>query len=224
FVFFLLAGLLALITSFNLFKKRSTLLALGYFFVSLGLFFVSFEEISWGQRILEIETPSTIAEKNVQNELTIHNLYQFQIRLTQIYIIIGLWGTFGFLITKKLKKFLPWKWIKDLSPPKTLSLYFFLTFAYYFWVEYLDEPVARTIRDLILPQKDFPGKTTLSWLQFWFKKDLNFLDAYIDARDQEPVEFILSLGTLLFVFNNFLKHLPQKALAKPLKVLAAKKT
>ncbi len=107
FVFFLLAGFLALITSFNLFKKRSTLLALGYFFVSLGLFFVSFEEISWGQRILEIETPSAIAERNVQNELTVHNLYQFQIRLAQIYIIIGLWGTFGFLITKKIKKFFP---------------------------------------------------------------------------------------------------------------------
>jgi hypothetical protein len=222
FCFFLLAAALALITSFNLFKKKASLWALVYFFLSLGLFFVAFEEISWGQRIFQIETPKEIAEKNVQNELTVHNLYQFQIRLTQAYILVGLWGAFGWIITKKIKETFSWNWIEDFSPPKTLSLYFFLIFAYYFWVEYLDEPVARTIRDLTLPEKDFPGKTTLVWLQFWLKKDLNFFDTYVDARDQEPIEFIFSLGTLLFVFNNFLKHLPQKILAKPLKSLAKK--
>jgi len=38
-------------------------------FISLG------EEISWGQRIFNIKTPDFIAEKNVQQELTLHNLY-----------------------------------------------------------------------------------------------------------------------------------------------------
>jgi hypothetical protein len=32
------------------------------------------EEISWGQRILNLKTPECIAEKNTQKELTIHNL------------------------------------------------------------------------------------------------------------------------------------------------------
>ena len=41
------------------------------FFVGLG------EEISWGQRILNIETPEAIKEINAQGELTIHNLEWF---------------------------------------------------------------------------------------------------------------------------------------------------
>ncbi len=217
FFFFLLAGFLALITCVNLFKKRSSFFALYYLFFSLALFFVAFEEISWGQRILEIETPEHIAKKNVQDEITVHNLHPVQVRLPQAYIIIGLWGTFGWIVASKTKKRLPW--IKNFFPPKTLSLYFFPVFAYYFWVEYLDEIIAIAVRDLALPQTDFPGKTTLSWLQFWFHKDLNFLDAYVNAQDQEPVEFIFSLGILLFTFNNFLKNIPKTTIAKPLKHL-----
>jgi len=32
------------------------------------------EEVSWGQRIFEIETPTALAELNVQNEINIHNM------------------------------------------------------------------------------------------------------------------------------------------------------
>ncbi|MCK5310813.1 MAG: hypothetical protein KAJ62_01810 [Desulfobacteraceae bacterium] len=48
------------------------------FIVYLFLFicFISFgEELSWGQRIFDIKTPDFIAENNVQQELTLHNLY-----------------------------------------------------------------------------------------------------------------------------------------------------
>ncbi len=42
------------------------------------LFFITFgEEISWGQRILGIQTPEMIADVNVQNEINIHNLSIF---------------------------------------------------------------------------------------------------------------------------------------------------
>ncbi|MGE5248813.1 MAG: hypothetical protein ACM3QS_01255 [Bacteroidota bacterium] len=42
------------------------------FFVAAG------EEISWGQRMFGFETPNLIKERNVQKELTLHNLNIFQ--------------------------------------------------------------------------------------------------------------------------------------------------
>jgi len=42
------------------------------------LFFFGFgEEISWGQRLLHLETPTAIAEHNLQGELNLHNLELF---------------------------------------------------------------------------------------------------------------------------------------------------
>ncbi|HBE40751.1 MAG TPA: hypothetical protein DDW27_06025 [Bacteroidales bacterium] len=51
-----------------------------YFFLFLGLlFFVSLgEEISWGQRIFNIETPEWLGEINKQQETNFHNLYFLQ--------------------------------------------------------------------------------------------------------------------------------------------------
>ena len=52
--------------------KSAILLLLGL------LFLVAFaEEISWGQRLLGIETPAFLKEINVQNEINIHNLRVF---------------------------------------------------------------------------------------------------------------------------------------------------
>lgn len=48
-----------------------------YLVFALLFFFGAGEEISWGQRILGIETPEALMEKNVQEEITIHNLAYF---------------------------------------------------------------------------------------------------------------------------------------------------
>lgn len=49
------------------------------FFLILAFFFLFClgEEISWGQRILNIKTPESISRINYQNEITIHNLIYF---------------------------------------------------------------------------------------------------------------------------------------------------
>jgi len=51
------------------FKKNIFFLLLGFLFL-----FGAGEEISWGQRIFNIETPDSFKEKNIQGELNIHNL------------------------------------------------------------------------------------------------------------------------------------------------------
>lgn len=40
-----------------------------------GLIFLAGEEASWGQRIIGIETPPSLREKNFQGELNVHNLF-----------------------------------------------------------------------------------------------------------------------------------------------------
>lgn len=51
-----------------------------YLVLLLGLFFLfcAGEEISWGQRILGIETPEFMEQENAQKEFNFHNLYMFQ--------------------------------------------------------------------------------------------------------------------------------------------------
>ena len=59
---------------------------------SLILLFVFFEEISWGQRILGIETPESFKELNAQGELNLHNytpIYKYVNAL--VYAGLGLY-------------------------------------------------------------------------------------------------------------------------------------
>ena len=60
-------------------KKTGKFLKKNIFYLLLGIvFFVAFmEEISWGQRVLDLKTPENLAELNVQKEINIHNLKWF---------------------------------------------------------------------------------------------------------------------------------------------------
>ncbi len=60
-------------------------------FILLGLalffFFGGGEEISWGQRIFNVQTPEALAEINAQEELNVHNinLFEFTIRFETLF-------------------------------------------------------------------------------------------------------------------------------------------
>jgi len=47
----------------------------GILALALGAGFVAMEEISWGQRILGLDSPDLFAENNLQGELNLHNLF-----------------------------------------------------------------------------------------------------------------------------------------------------
>ena len=57
--------------------------------IALTLFFItcSGEEISWGQRIIGLETPEMLTGINVQNELTLHNLGSISIFSNAFFFI-----------------------------------------------------------------------------------------------------------------------------------------
>jgi hypothetical protein len=73
---FLLASVLALVGAWVLRPARRPALAA----LALGavLFVAAGEEISWGQRVLDVDTPAALVDGNQQDELNLHNLAGLQ--------------------------------------------------------------------------------------------------------------------------------------------------
>jgi hypothetical protein len=106
-----------------------------YLLLTVGLLFVSFEEISWGQRILGIKTPELLKLHNTQRELTLHNIEFVQNNiLHQAYIIVGLCAGLSWLV---IPDSLLTRWdglLSYLIPGWTTTLYFVPVGLYYaYW-------------------------------------------------------------------------------------------
>ena len=95
-IFCLLAGLVFLYSfitiprkvNYFLFSSNRNITALIF---SLLLLLLFAEEISWGQRILNIKTPEIIAEINFQKEMTLHNLKGIQDKNNSLsYALFGM--------------------------------------------------------------------------------------------------------------------------------------
>jgi hypothetical protein len=128
FFLFLISGYVALKIFFKI-KKNKKLHSTLFLLLSISLFFVAFEEISWGQRIFNLETPKTLQELNVQKETNIHNIFGYNVNQI-IYVLIGLYGMFS---RKIIIRFFPKK-AKQLlifTPQKYFFWYFFIVFFVY---------------------------------------------------------------------------------------------
>lgn len=82
-IYFLITSILLILVFYKLPRaaggpKYLTLKKISLIGFSLLFFVAAGEEISWGQRIFNIETPESVRQVNVQQELTIHNLEFFQ--------------------------------------------------------------------------------------------------------------------------------------------------
>ncbi len=138
FVFFLISSVYFL-KLFLITKDKDKLYALFYLLICLGLIFVSGEEISWGQRILNIKTPKSIKNINYQNEINLHNTGFFHLLNHFIYIIIGLTGGLLWLLPKKIIN--SSKLLKIFTPHWSLTFYFLLTALLYIhlWIQDLQK-------------------------------------------------------------------------------------
>lgn len=98
---YLSAGLLGVLTAWMAYQvKRWRLVGLMVIF-AVGCGFVAGEEVSWGQRFLGYETPAAIAERNMQEEFTLHNLDGIQ-NLTAIgYYVICTWACLAWIVVRK---------------------------------------------------------------------------------------------------------------------------
>jgi hypothetical protein len=130
FFLFGVSGIIAFLLALK-FKKVSKLMFFMFLIVSLGLIFVAGEEISWGQRIFNIQAPEIfdgeaeipVLEYNVQSEMNLHNFKTFHNKVGYMYLVIGAYACFAWLLVcifdklfgfkKSLRKFLPF----FVSPP-----------------------------------------------------------------------------------------------------------
>ena len=95
--------------------------------------FIGFEEISWGQRLLGIETPQYIAERNTQKELTVHN-HEFIIQFVYYgYLALAAYCSSAWISLKLFRKNNPLKLahvLELITPPWYLLWFFIPTIIY----------------------------------------------------------------------------------------------
>jgi len=118
------------------FKHHRRLWLFGtYLVVALGFFVAGAEEISWGQRILGIETPADFAERNLQGEITIHNLPEIQRYMHAAYLTLTLFGFLGRPMIRTLRPFTQWAERAKLHtylPDSRFMFYFLPPFFFFF--------------------------------------------------------------------------------------------
>ena len=173
---------IAFAVSLRHYKNGATLLGFMYMALSLGLFFIAMEEISWGQRIFGVSTPDAFSG-NIQNELNFHNYKAFP--LHSLYILVGFYGAFSrAALPKSIKSRYP-EHVNAFTPGYSLFFYFFIVGFLYLYYEYLS-PVA----------VHYLGEG-FGWGP----------DHFIKAKEQEPAELLLAGGFFLFVLNQWIGQL-----------------
>jgi hypothetical protein len=79
---------------------RRPILSAYYALLALFCLFVGLEEISYGQRLIGFATPQPVAARNVQNDMTIHNM---DVMLALFFVlgplILGAFGMLGFILS-----------------------------------------------------------------------------------------------------------------------------
>lgn len=105
FVVLVVSGIFSLLISLRL-KSHNFKYHLLFLIISLVLFFIAGDEISWGQRLFSISTPESMIEINRQKEITLHNLKTIPEKgIWYGYLAVSLFGTFSFLLRSKIEKF-----------------------------------------------------------------------------------------------------------------------
>ncbi len=186
FIFYFLASVVSFNISITYYRSNQFFFCLAYLVLTLGLCFISGEEISWGQRILHIATPVFFEKHNIQNEINIHNTKGIGFTISMLYVIVGFYGSIAiYTIPKKVK--IKYNSIVNIFVPDYyLFFYFFVVGFLYLYYDHLSSIVASQFGDSF-------GITYVSKVE---------ASRFLIGKDQEPAEFLLSCGFLLFVIIN----------------------
>jgi len=97
FFFYLSSSILAFSVAFKS-KGESKFVFVIYILLSFILFFIAFEEISWGQRLFD-GTSLSISESNVQGESNLHNIEGIHNLVRYGYLGVCFYGCFSWLLS-----------------------------------------------------------------------------------------------------------------------------
>ncbi len=133
---YLISSFAAGFTTYLLYKlKKPKNLIVLYLLGALALFFIAGEEISWGQRLFNIETPEAYLEQNTQRELNLHNHTSVFGYVYRAYVLLSFYGAFAWIIKtiipKKIKKNLN-DWLELFIPNWYFMGYFLVSFVMFY--------------------------------------------------------------------------------------------
>ena len=173
FAFFFATAISGILLSIRFWRSRDIGNALPYTLFALLCAFIAMEEISWGQRIFDIETPDAIKSENIQDEINLHNLKSVQDKVFLFYSMVGAGAcaTAALWIIPFLRRK---RWFRFYSVHPTLFFYFLPVFIY--------------------------GAYRLklgSWAEM--RVHLSHSQARMISIIQEPIELGLAIGFLLII-------------------------
>jgi hypothetical protein len=143
---------------------------------------VAMEELSWGQRILGIDSPAAFAG-NVQGETNLHNFLSRR-ALHGLYVLVGAYGTLAHLLLGRVRFLSRPGMVELLAPPRSLALYFLPISLLYLYYDYGAPVLVR----LVGSAADW-GSTAGEHFMY--------------SKDQEPVELLMAVGVLLVVLGGY---------------------
>lgn len=187
FLAYLAAAGVALLVSGALARAGERGFAAAFLGVVATCIFIAGEEISWGQRLLKIQTPEFFLERNHQRELNLHNLLG-RYALHGAYIALSGAMALSWAVVPRLLRRLPARPRRFLSarqwmfvPDRRLTLYFLPCMLLYLYYDYVN-----------------PLQVYLYGPE-WHITRGEVERFFIVAKDQEPIELLLGAGILLFL-------------------------
>lgn len=100
----LATGVLAAVVGRSLWREGLRAQAVAYGFLALVSVLAAGEDISWGQRVLGLETPESVREINRQDELNVHNLdFVYPVYVAGM-LALGLYGSLGSWLVYRRKE------------------------------------------------------------------------------------------------------------------------
>lgn len=154
-----------------------------YLLLSLALFVITFEEISWGQKLLELEVSENIAQYNTQQELNIHNNKRIFPYVYYGYLLMSGFGAFSWIIPrifpymrKKLQKFD----LIQFFPPWYLMFFFLFNFIY------------------VVIRKSSSHQTINYFLNVKIFNGVNSIWEW-----EEHTELLLAIGIFIYIFSMY---------------------
>jgi len=163
---YLAAAFFAAWTALRLYRSGERGLAVGFVVLASCCAFAAGEEISWGQRLFDLETPSRLEAVNRQRELTLHNVaeaergFLFALVAASLYGLVAPWLVAG---------------RRMLVPPVFLCSAFLVTFAY------------TVTRALFFPHPSYDLAKYSEWPEFCFAFGLSTF-ALLSWRAARPAE------------------------------------
>jgi hypothetical protein len=123
------------------------------------------EELSWGQRLLDFETPE-LARRNRQGELNLHNDARFEVWTRLGLLVAGLYGSLAPLVVRRST---------PLVPPRALVPFFGVVAGYF------------AFRLLFLEHPTYTQAKFSEWPEFCFALALLLWCADLTRRRERPL-------------------------------------